>query len=144
VRLWGVQGAEREEASTNGCPDPRGPLAHQLLTSGRENSARWRAGCTLHVAGEEDHPITCVTWLQARAFCAWAGRRLPSLAEWMLAAVGTEGRTYPWGDAAYERTQANLAGAELREYETRHRLTTYWADWQFRDDVLRTAPVGSF
>jgi formylglycine-generating enzyme required for sulfatase activity len=103
-----------------------------------------RAGCTLHVAGEEHHPVTCVTWSQAQAFCSWAGGRLPSLAEWMLAAVGTEGRTYPWGEAAYDGSQANLAGAELREYEQRHRLTTYWAESRFRDDVLRSAPVASF
>jgi formylglycine-generating enzyme required for sulfatase activity len=42
-------------------------------------------------------PIVCVTWYEAFAFCAWDGGRLPTLAEWGLAAAGVEQRAYPWG-----------------------------------------------
>jgi formylglycine-generating enzyme required for sulfatase activity len=48
--------------------------------------------------GNEYKPMTCVSWWEALAFCAWDGGRLPTEAEWNYAASGgSEQRTYPWG-----------------------------------------------
>ena len=52
-------------------------------------------------------PVFGLTWERCRNYCAWAGKRLPTEAEWERAAKGREGRIYPWGNEDPDSSRAN-------------------------------------
>jgi formylglycine-generating enzyme required for sulfatase activity len=70
----------------------------ECVAAGVCTPTRRGRGCNLGQPEREEHPVNCVNLIQAKAYCAWAGKRLPTGAEWEKAARGTSGRPYPWGE----------------------------------------------
>jgi formylglycine-generating enzyme required for sulfatase activity len=95
-----------------------------------------------------DHPINCVDWNQAKAYCAARGKRLPSETEWELAARGKEARTYPWGQAPPSGARLDACGAECSRMLTERFESVGKGPWPGMhgddDSAPSTAPVGRY
>ena len=82
-----------------------GQYAKFLEATGLESPKEWN---TMNKPQHQKRPVVYVDWADAATYCKWAGKRLPTEAEWEKAARGTDGRVYPWGNEPPTRLHANF------------------------------------
>jgi formylglycine-generating enzyme required for sulfatase activity/serine/threonine protein kinase len=131
----------RDCVEKKGCPGGHAQVDWPSIS--KEEKTTWSAFCNEPKNNRADHPMNCVSFDDAAAYCRWAGKKLPTEEQWEYAARGLDGRAYPWGHEAPSPTRVNgcddgCARAARRPADTIARRLEGDDRWE------ATSPTGAF
>lgn len=114
VRAFSIDRTEVTNAAFKTFVDAHQAWSRERLAADRHNGeylTTWAGGS--YPPGDEDAPVTFITWHAASAFCESAGKRLPTETEWEFAAGRGLPGEFPWGDDLPDAAKANWSGANI-------------------------------
>ena len=148
VSPYCIDDVEVSVAKFKACSDhgdcKRGLITNDWAGITPAEHAAYEPLCTLRdPVGMASHPINCVDWERADIYCTAHNGRLPTEAEWELAARGRDNRAYPWGNESPSVTLLNGCGAECTAWAGKNALELT-ATYDAADGWLGTAPGKTF
>ena len=121
------------------------PFVMQNASDQPKNRPERASFCNWDRSGRSRYPINCLNWYQARKYCHWEGKQLPTEFQWEKAARGTQGDKYSWGNAGYDvlsykgQLKANIADESLERVDPSRRTIS-----GYDDGFVASSPVGQF
>ena len=105
--------------------------------------SEWNQYCNWNK--RQNHPLNCVSFHQAKTYCKWQGKRLPTERQWERAARGNEARIYPWGNTDYVALGKRAeAYANIADKQAKQAFNFEWAFELYDDGFAATSPVGFY
>lgn len=132
VRSFWIDQTEVTKGAYRQCMD-----AGVCVAPPRWDAEWYKEGEDIFVPGLDEMPAASVTWIQAKTYCEWMGKRLPTEAEWEKSARGTDGRKYPWG-----MEEPTCEHANFRPYDFMAMLPG--PACPYRETYATLTPVGMF
>jgi eukaryotic-like serine/threonine-protein kinase len=100
--------------------------------------------CNIDADDRKDHPMNCITWVDADTYCRKKEKRLPTEAEWEYATRGPDGRVYPWGDEDPTTAHLNACDKDCADWAKKAGVEVLVLFDNKSDGYSGTSPVGKF